>query len=201
MLLLDAAEQAALTPMPSLQLHRMVYLADCLSPIYDVPVADGEVLKYKRGPFFAELHWDLDRLAGMSLVEISGDSYQRDVFGEAWFFADYALSPTGFEFVETALKGSPMARERHDFYIEVAAAYASLDLDARDDAALEDANFRRGDVDPEFVIDYSERRDNASLQAANTFKRFAPPGVRVTSRDKLHLYFRYLNRMVEKRAG
>ena len=94
-----------------------------------------------------------------------------------------------------------MARERHDFYIEVAAAYASLDLDARDDAALEDANFRRGDVDPEFVIDYSERRDNASLQAANTFKRFAPPGVRVTSRDKLHLYFRYLNRMVEKRAG
>jgi hypothetical protein len=200
LLLLDAAEQADLTPLPSQQLHRMAFLANGLSPIYDVPIVDGEILKYRRGPFYSDLQWDVDRLVFMGFAEISNIRHERDEHGW-WFFADYALSQKGIGTVEQVIAAITSARERHAFYLEVAGAYSTLRQEGRDDAALEDANFRNEDALLDFVIDFSEPETNFSAQAANGFSRLAPAGVSLSNRDKLYLYFRYLNRMVERAAG
>lgn len=201
LLLLDGAERAALTPMPSQQLHRMVYLANCLSPLYDVPIAEGEILKYKRGPIYADLQWDLDRMAVMGLVELSNLRHVRETDGDVWFYADYALSMDGAALIERALAVSESARRRHAFYIEVAGAYAALSEDARDDAALEDANYRHPDARLNTLIDFSARSANFAVRAAESFAEFNPPDLSLSDRSKLHLYFRYLNRMVDKVAG
>lgn len=200
LLLLDAAEQADLTPLTSEQLHRIAFLANCLSPVYDVPIMDGEILKYPRGPFYPDLQWDVDRLVFMGLAELSQVRYERDRHGW-WFSAMYALSPRGVSFVEKVVNEITSARKRHDFYLEVAGAYATLGDEGRDEAALQDANFRNKNVSMKGLIDYSPLGRNFSVQAVETFTDFMPPAVGLSRRDKLYLYFRYLNRMVERAAG
>ena len=70
LILLDGAERAGLTPMSKERFHRLVYLANSLAPIYDLPPPDRKILKYKHGPFYPDVQWDLDRLAVQGLVEI-----------------------------------------------------------------------------------------------------------------------------------
>jgi len=199
LLLLDAAEQADLTPLLSEHLHRMAFLANCLSPVYDIPIMDGQILKYPRGPFYPDLQWDVDRLAFMGLAELSNIHHQRDELGW-WFSARYALSSRGIEFVEQVVAEMPSAQARHGFYLEVAGAYATLDAEGREDAAIQDANFRNSKVLPRGLIDYS-LFENYSVQAVESFSQFVPAAVGLSRRDRLYLYFRYLNRMVERAAG
>ena len=70
-LLLDAAESAGLTPLPILHLHTFAYMSNVLSPVWDVPVLEGKVLKRRGNPFYTSLQYDLDRLVGMGVVLIS----------------------------------------------------------------------------------------------------------------------------------
>jgi hypothetical protein len=199
--LLDGAERAGLTPMPGHRFHRMIFLANALSPVYEIPLFDGEILKIRRGPFYPDLQWDLDRLVFMGMAELSSIEYAREETGEWWLFADYALSPSGLKCVQKILEESPRARTRHDFCLEIAGAYAGLSAHAREEAALKDANFRHPDTSYGNLIEFAARARNFSAHAAEGFQKFAPIGMELDDRDKLHLYFRYLNRMVERAAG
>jgi hypothetical protein len=199
--LLDGAERAGLTPMAGHRFHRLIFLANALSPVYDIPLFDGEILKIRRGPFYVDLQWDLDRLVFMGMAELSSLEYSREETGEWWLLADYALSPTGLKCVRRLLEESPRARLRHEFCLEIGGAYAGLGTPAREGAALKDANFRHPDTSYGNLIEFAERAKNFSARAADGFQSFAPAGMELESRDKLHLYFRYLNRMVERAAG
>jgi hypothetical protein len=198
LMLLDGAERAGVAPMPSHEIHRMAFLANCLSPIYDLPIPDDEIMKYRRGPFYPELQWDLDRLAVSGLAEISSIRHERDEHGW-WFFADYALASSGIAAVNHAL-GSPRAKRVHSFLIEIAASYATLDSDTRDRAPLQDANYSNPRVTGRALVEFGELRRNFSARTANAFEKYAPEGTQLRGRDKLFLYFRYLDRMVDKVA-
>jgi hypothetical protein len=198
LMLLDGAERAGLAPMPGHEIHRMAFLANCLSPIYDIPIIEDEILKYRRGPFYPELQWDLDRLAVCGLAEIGDIRHERDEHGW-WFFADYALAAAGIRGIEHAL-GSPRAKRLHSFLIEIAAAYATLDTDTREVAALEDANYSNPRLVGRALVEYGELRRNFSVRAANAFDQHVPDGTLLQRRDKLYLYFRYLDRMVDRVA-
>jgi hypothetical protein len=67
-LLLDACERTGTAPLSVSRLHRLVYLANTLTPVYNLFVPDGYVLKYRRGPFFPAVHWDVGRLVAQGLV-------------------------------------------------------------------------------------------------------------------------------------
>lgn len=200
LLLLEAAQRAGLTPLPSWQAHRLAFLADCLSPVYDLPVSVGKILKYRRGPFYPDVQWGLDRLAVQGLAQIS-DIHHRQFKNGWWFFADYRLLPEGAEAVATAVRRSPWAADVRTYLLEVAGAYEQLDLTARKRAALEDATYSDPEALEEHVIDFSEIRHNFSARAAESFQAHVPGGIPLNRRDKLYLYFRYLNRVVEKAAG
>ncbi len=75
MLLLDAAERAAVTPLASPRLHAFAYLSDVLSPVWDLPAFDGKILKIDGGPHYPDLQEELDHLVVLGLVEVSDLEY------------------------------------------------------------------------------------------------------------------------------
>src|SRR5258708_3989440 len=91
LLLPDGAERVGLIPISKLRLHRLAYLANALSPLYDLPVPDGQIVKYKRGPYYPDLQWDIDRLAVQGSIRIYVIRHARDKFGW-WLDADYGLT-------------------------------------------------------------------------------------------------------------
>jgi hypothetical protein len=200
LLLLDGVEHAGASPIASTRLHRLAFLANCLAPVYDLPSPDGKIVKYRRGPFYPDLQWDVDRLVAQNLVSMRNLEHVRDVAG-LWFRADYELSDAGVTAVHK-LTDSPRAERGHGFLRELAAAYAALPEGAREDAALSDATFTDPLVNLGSLIDFAEWDvRNFTHQTADAFADFVPPAVHLTPRDKLHLYFRYLDRMVERAAG
>ena len=65
------AEHAAISPLRTRRLHAFAYLADVLSPVWDMPAFDGKVLKIEGGPHYPDLQREVDRLAILGLINIS----------------------------------------------------------------------------------------------------------------------------------
>jgi hypothetical protein len=102
LLLLDAAERSGIAPVSVKRLHRLVYLANAMAPVYDLLTPDGYILKYKRGPFFPAVQWDIDRLSAQGLAQVSNSKRLEDELGW-WFEANYSLTKLGMEAVDTAI--------------------------------------------------------------------------------------------------
>jgi hypothetical protein len=200
LLLLEAAQRAGLTPMPGWQVHRLAFLADCLSPVYGLPTRSGKILKWRRGPFVRDRQWDLDRLAIQGLGRISNIQHRQFKRGW-WFFADYSLRPKGMAAAKTLAMISPSAAELRTYLQEIASAYEELHATARKRAALEDASYSDPEILEDDVVNFSELRYNFSVRVTQAFQTHVPNGVPLNERDRVYLYFRYLNRVVEKAAG
>lgn len=198
-LLLDACERAGLTPITAEHLHRLAYFANCLAPVYQLPAADGKILKYQRGPFYPDLQWDIDRVVVMRLLERRNARLVRDEFG-AWFTAEYVLSPLGVAATDV-IRQSPRRSREFGFFVELASAYSTLGESARSSAALEDATYSDPAARLNTIIDFGEWEEalerNRSAATAAEFDRYAPPSIRLGRRDRLHLYFQYLERAVD----
>lgn len=199
LLLLDSVARAGLRSVEGMRLHRLAFLANCLAAMYDLPAADGKILKYQRGPFYPVFQWDLDRLVAMGLVEVRALRHELDAIGP-WFYAEYALSAGALAAVEH-LRRAPGLERTHRFLVEIATAYAALPEDHREHAALVDATY----ADPlkleGSVIDYAEWHGrNFSIGTADAFGQYLASGIRLSQREKLHLYFHYLDRAVARVA-
>ena len=200
LLLLDGAERVGLVPLSKLRLHRLAYLANALSPIYDLPVPDGQLVKYKRGFYYPDLQWDVDRVAVQGLIRIYGLRHQRDEFGW-WLDADYGLTQMGLAAVSHVVSLGDISRV-HSYLCEAASAFSRLSDDyARDDAPLEDATFDNPNQGYDTLIDLSEIRRNLSVQTATSMSELSPGGSPILPRDQLHLYFRYMERVLRKASG
>ena len=199
LLLLDGAERAGIAPLPEMRLHRLVFLANVLAPVYDLPVEDGKVVKYRRGPFYPDVQWDLDRLAVSGLADISEIRHIEDEHGW-WFSAKYGLRKQGMRLVGEALRRPEMAA-LHRFHCELLAAYSSLPDEAQPGAALVDATYAAPDQNLDDVIDFAEWRDrNASVNTTGLFVNSLPAGLALNERERLHLYMHYLGRMAGRQV-
>jgi hypothetical protein len=132
--LLDASERAGIAPLSVERLHRLVYLANALAPVYDLLVPDGYILKYRRGPFFPAVHWDIGRLVAQGLVSASDSRPIKDDLGY-WIVSNYSLSAAGMNAVDCALS-IDTAPSKATYLQEVALAFATLETADRDSAAL-----------------------------------------------------------------
>src|SRR5712692_8501575 len=90
--LLEAAERAGITPIPARRLHAYAYLADVLSPVWDLQPFDGKVLKVKHGPHYPDLQRELDRLVVLGLVSASRLRYVARAKSGPLVDADYAIN-------------------------------------------------------------------------------------------------------------
>jgi hypothetical protein len=196
-LLLDGAAKAGLTPVDQTIMHQAAYLANALAPIYDLPVEHGLVTRWKRGPFFAEVQWDLDRLAVMGLATLHSVATGEDNDGW-WFRVQYTTGPRTHDFLRE-VQHLEQVRRWSRFHRELMASLASLpDADLRW-ATIADANYANtvdGDLEAsEVVIDFDElRKRNFTTRTVRRIDRQLPKQIALADRDRIHLYLAYLAR-------
>lgn len=210
-MLLDAAERAAITPLASPRLHALAYLADVLSPVWGLPAFDGKILKIDGGPHYPDLQEELDHLVVMGLVEISDLDYVGrgpDDIG-ARLEGNYALdfhSPR-LAGLLAALGAEPQQQPLdpddarvHGFLVELAGALATLPNEEINRATSSDVTYRSEGLG-ENVIDFAAWTQNPweanpSWRTAERFEQFLPDEANLTGGEKLFLYAAYLGRAV-----
>ena len=209
LLLLDAVERAGITPIASGKLHAFAYLADVLSPVWDLIPFDGKIYKSEGEPHYPDLQVELDRMVAFGLLLISDLRYvERGDTGariDGYYSLNFSsmqlpslLRALGAEEPSQAIDPSDV--NVHAFLVELAGALATLPDDQIDVAAGVDATFG---VDESLnnVIDFAEWVEdkwqaNSSWRAAERFRQFLPENTKLSPGEKLYLYANYLGRAI-----
>jgi hypothetical protein len=209
LLLLDAAERAAATPLSSRRLHAFAYLADVLSPVWNLPAFDGKILKLEGGPFYPDLQDEIDQLAVDGFLEVRNLRYVGRGRGGARVEGDYTLR-YGFSALDEILRRlgaagevdafDPLDFKLHDFLSELAGALATISNEGIDRAASADVTYRSGSG-VNNIVDFAAWASdpwasNPSWRAAERFQSFLPPDANLSDGEKLYLYASYLGRFL-----
>ena len=207
LLLLDAAEQVGIAPLPSARLHAFAYLADVLSPVWDLVPFDGKVYKSDGAPRYPELQDEIDSLVVLGLLQARDLAYEPRADGGARIAGSYGLNfeSDHLESVVRALGArseeeaiDPADRNLHAYLVELAGALATLPDDEIESASHVDVTYRAR-ANLHNVVDFAEWVDdkwtaNPSWRAAERFKEFLPTESKMLSGEKLYLYAAYLGR-------
>lgn len=197
LMLLDATDYAVIAPISTSRLHAFAYLADVLSPVYDLAPTAGSILKRRTGPYFPELQWELDRLVGMGLVDVF-DLTPVVEQARAYIDAAFALKRDRCEMLLSLIGKEQQFTKLKEFFEELAGALADVpdvELDATTSA---DATWESGLQGA--VIDYAEWRarnysrtaaDRVGQMASEIWGRGTTP---LSPAAKINLYVRYMKR-------
>ena len=207
LLLLEAAERAGIAPLSSARLHAFAYLADVLSPVWDLVPFDGKVYRSEYGPHYPDLQEELDHLVAIGLVQVSDLHYvSRNGYGSrtAGFYAlnfssehlSTLLGKLGSRNPHDAVDESD--RHLHEFLVELAGALATLPDNEIDVAASLDVTYRTREQ-LHSVVDYAEWAEdtwvaNPTWRVAEHFIDFLPKDSHMSPGEKLYLYAIYLGR-------
>ncbi len=194
LVLLDALARAGVVPTEACALHELAYLANVLSPVFDLAPFDAKLLKRPSGPYYPELQQAVDRLVGRGLVEARDVEY-RLVEEEKRYrvMASYHLSRPR---VQAALdRHAQVFAEEAVFLHELASAYSVLSDEQLGRAALEDARYADTSVDVDNVIDFGEYASPAKNFSRNAALAFAA-GRRLEPAERLYLYLDHLGTRV-----
>ena len=207
LLLLDAAEQVGIAPLPSARLHAFAYLADVLSPVWDLIPFDGKVYKSDGGPHYTDLQEELDSLVVLGLLQVSNLRYEPRADEGARIAGSYMLNFDS-EHLETIVRAlgarsleeaiDPVDHALHGYLVELASALATLPDDQIESAADVDVTYR-AQSELHNVVDFAEWAEdkwaaNPTWQAAERFESFLPKESTMLSGEKLYLYAAYLGR-------
>jgi len=197
--LVQAAHRTGLTPFSKRRLHRVVFLSNCLAPLFYATPNTARIVKYKHGPFYPLIQWELDRLATMGVLSVANIEYTHDKRGW-WVNADYGvdrLTDSAIDYCRRTAYGEQL----HEYLNEVIAGFASLHGNALDDVALFDENYDRPGASDDSFIYFSEQEENFSLQTARAFRKVLPPKLIPTQKEELFLYMRFLEALVANKAA
>lgn len=207
LLLLDAAEQVGIAPLPSARLHAFAYLADVLSPVWKLVPFDGKVYKSEGGPRYPDLQDEIDSLVVLDLIQARDLVYEPRADGGARIVGFYGLNFTS-EHLESILRAlgarsaeaaiDPADRNLHTYLVELAGALATLPDDEIESATNVDVTYRAR-AELHNVVDFAEWVDdrwaaNPSWRVAERFQAFLPAESKMLSGEKLYLYAAYLGR-------
>jgi hypothetical protein len=193
-LLLHAAANAGLTPIPLRELHSFSYLANVLSPIWGLEPFDKSLLKREGGPLYVPMQRDLNQLVGNGLASVHDIKYHKKNNGkwelEGKFNLNHKLSERILEMVDNF----DDEKRLRVFLEELAYALSALGTKGVTSLINEDATY--GDqVSIGEVIDFAEwKEENYSANAADNFRNFFPKDSTVTPGRKTHLYIHHLSR-------
>lgn len=192
LLLLDAASRNGITPLSKLRFHRIAYLANGMSRVFGIRAADERVVKHRRGPFYPDLQWHLDRLLGQGLIRVAAVRHFTDGDGP-WMDANYSMAARSVPIIKDLCR-LESAANLAAFHLEVVRAYAAQEEEALDGLALSDVTYADMSRAANAVIDFSNKQDNLSAKMANSFARLTPDPRTLTIGDKINLYVEYIDR-------
>jgi len=212
-MLLDAAERVGIAPLNAARLHAFTYLADVLSPVWDLPPFDGKILKTEGGPHYPDIQQEIDRLVALGLVEVSNLRYLNRPNGGARLDCDYGLrlKSTHLSDILSALGASergqpldPRDKDVHAFLVDLAGALAILPNDQIERAATVDATYADTRIGDTNIVDFASWtgdavKANLSVRAAQRFSAFLPRDSRLSPGEKLYLYASYLGKRINGR--
>lgn len=191
LLLVDAAARSGLTPISKLRLHRLAYLSNCLSRVYEIRSNDESIVKYKRGPYYPILQWHVDRLAGQQLLVMSKVRHFIDNRGP-WMDASYSFAKRGVE-VATMICATAEMKALSEYLLEIAKAFAYRHEESLDDLPLADLTYSDQRRAGGSVIDFSDPAANFSFLGAQSFGSFVRDPRLITEEDQIYLYMQYLD--------
>src|SRR6266404_4234259 len=181
--LIIAAQKAGLTPLSKTRLHRLVFLSNCLAPLFHATPTSARIVKYVRGPFYPVIQWELDRLVTMGVLGMSKLSYTKDKDGW-WMNANYDIG----NHATTVAKYCSRIRYGQDletYLIEVTFGYGSLPENVLESVALKDANYNAPGLSEHSFIDFSDAERNLSLKVAKSFAAYAPKRLIPSRKEEL----------------
>ena len=201
LMLLDAADYAVISPIGTARFHAFAYLADVLSPIYDLTALSGVILKRRIGPYFPELQWELDRLVGLGLVEVTELRPVVEIL-HAYLDASFSLRREVVEPILKLVYEDQAFSTLRDFFRELASALGAVPENDLDATTRADVTWETGHAGT--VIDYAEwRARNYSQMSAERIEelareRFNGTGLELSPGAKVNLYVQYLRRAARR---
>lgn len=194
--IMAALERAGATPISNRDLHAIAYLANVLSPLWEVEPLEGSVLKDRNGPRSSSLEHEVDLCVGSGLLVV--DALRPDPEDPARLDATFRLDGRAARVVLEAITALPDEQSVESYLTELAFAFVEIKPGLRDDAALQDAAWSNPAVAPGRVVDFGghvgRSVNNPAFNAAQAFQKFAPEGVRLNRAEKLLMYVRLLKR-------
>src|SRR5438876_9921423 len=189
LLAIDACDRAGIAPIEKDRFHRLIFLSNCLAQLFGAVPPAQRILKYRRGPFYPDIQWQLDRLVTMQWLELRGLLLEPDQFGP-WLVAEYEISKRGIEVV-SLLRKTPLGAATASYIDELVFAFSRLDLRRLDDIPLNELNWRPAGEGA--LITFEDRDTNLALRKTAEFQRLAPEILANRFREQIQLYLRYIS--------
>lgn len=197
LMLLDAADYAALSPISTGKLHGLAYLADVLSPIYGLGATRGRILKRRAGPYYPDLQSEVDRLVGLGLVDVY--NLRPAAEGERLYIdAEFGLIRTRCDVILSDVYRDAEFVRLRDFLRALADALGAISESELEEATQADLTWDEGHSGG--LIDFAEwRAKNLSAPSAEALRTKATAGLGISTQTlgasaSLHLYVKYLKR-------
>lgn len=194
--MMGAAQKAGLLPISKDLFHRIIYLSNCLAPLFQTTPAVATVVKYKRGPFYPTIQWYLDRLAVQGFLKVREISYIDDEYGP-WMNAKYFTNGTTRSVIDTCTQ-IRFGRDLEEYLTEMVFAVASINQRTWNSAALYDATYDEPGKSEGAFIDLADQNGNLSVKTAKAFQNVLPPNILISPKEEMFLYLRFLEAQVEK---
>ncbi len=191
---LAGANAAGLSPVPTRQLHTIIYFADALSPVWGLRILDARLLKRREGPISAAVQHDIDALVGIGVVCASSVRHVEDADGLWRLEARYSLNgDIAGPIIDAIHEFRPFARE-FEYVREVAIAMSGLGSIGIENASATDATYGDALVDLGGMVDIDETEGgpNQTALVALRFADLVPPDIQLSDAEKVHLYIREL---------
>ena len=192
--LLGAAQKAGLLPISKMLFHRVVYLSNCLAPLFETIPTTATIVKYKRGPFYPRIQWYLDRLAVQGVIKVRDLEYVTDAHG-VWMEATYFTNGTTRHVIDTCTQ-IHYGRQIEEYLTEMIFAVASISKRTWEGAALHDSTYGEPGKAEGAFIDFAEATNNLSVQTARAFQTVLPKGFIASPKQEMFLYLRFLESQV-----
>lgn len=195
--LISALEKAGGAAVSGKDLHAFAYLANVLSPLWELEPLDGSILKDDDGPYYPTLQKEIDFLIGNSIVTVVTleriKAGARNILG-----ASFILNRDKSNSILECINRLPDESRFEVFLLELASAFLEINKDQRDDAALYDAAYSDPAISTGRIVDFAEwvssTTQNPSWNAAQSFQQYMPAGITLSPAEKLVMYMRLLKR-------
>lgn len=190
--IMHACKTAGIGPVPVAAIHTIAYFSDALSPIWEVPLIEGQLLKKKRVPINPELQGGIDELVGRAVL--FAYNVRHVYVDEAWSLdAYYDLNLVFGKRIIEAMGKDREFRKELSFVQEVVLALAGLGVPGLSAAAQADATYSDPNIDIGGVIDLSNAEGlTRTSQVTNQFAELLGREHRLTKSEITHLYIRHL---------
>ncbi len=203
LLLLEAAERAGIAPINIAALHAYAYLADILSPVWELKPFQARLAKTGRAPYFPDLQDELDILVAMGLVEVSGVEYRPPRKGQPIrLIADYSLnfSSQALTAILKLLDEESVSDDVRDYLLRLADALAFLPQADIDLAATEDATYSDPLLGLQDFIELDAVRGRSRTQIAVSAFDHVFPDTKLPPSRRVVMYAHYLKQKVQASA-